>query len=252
MGRGPARVIGLGGGGGQKEAEILALLAGQGREVSYTPSDISLPLVLTALQAAEVAVPGIHCDPLVCDLAGAVDLPEIFDRQTGSSPVRLFTFFGMIPNFEPDVIMPRLGALVRPNDRLLFSANLAPGADYAAGVNHVLPGYDNPQTRDWLVTFLHDLGVEPGDGSVQFSVEESGSGLKRIVADYFFAKSRALCVHEERFDFRAGEKIRLFFSYRCTPCRIAALLSNQKLSIQGQWIARSGEEGVFLCRRAGD
>jgi L-histidine Nalpha-methyltransferase len=248
----PVRLIGLGCGGGQKDARLLCSLAGQGREVSYTPCDISLALVLTSSRAAQTSVPGIRCHPLVCDLATADDLPRVFDHQEGAPKVHLFTFFGMIPNFEPEVILPRLAALVRPGDLLLFSANLAPGPDYAAGVQQVLPGYDNPPTRDWLLTFLHDLGVEPGDGSVQFSIEDSTAALKRIVADYCFSKRRILPVHGERFEFREGDKVRLFFSYRYTPGRMASLLSEHKLSILGQWIAQSGEEGVFLCGRAGD
>ena len=66
----------------------------------------------------------------------------------------------MIPNFEPQVILPKLASLVRPADFLLFSANLAPGKNYAAGMKKILPQYDNAPTRDWLMTFLLDLGVE--------------------------------------------------------------------------------------------
>jgi hypothetical protein len=135
---------------------------------------------------------------------------------------------------------------------LLFSANLAPGADYAIGVQQVLPGYDNPQTRDWLLTFLLDLGVESDDGFVRFSIEDTQMALKRIVADFCFTRGRILQVHGEQFEFREGDKIRLFFSYRYTPDLIVSLLADYKLSILGQWIATSGEEGIFLCRRAGD
>jgi L-histidine Nalpha-methyltransferase len=245
------RVIGLGCGGGQKDARLLGSLAGQGREISYTPCDISLALVLTAYRAARTAVPGIRCDPLVCDLAVAEDLPEVLHRQEGAPTVHLITFFGMIPNFEPEVIMPRLAALLRPGDLLLFSANLAPGPDYAAGVQQVLPGYDNPQTRDWLLTFLLDLGVEPDDGFVRFSIEDTPSALKRIVADFCFTKERILQVHGERFEFREGDKVRLFFSYRYTPSLIASLFSEHKLAILSQWITASGEEGVFLCGPTG-
>ena len=47
------RLIGLGCGGGQKDARLLCLLAGQGREASYTPCDISLALVLISSHAAQ-------------------------------------------------------------------------------------------------------------------------------------------------------------------------------------------------------
>jgi uncharacterized SAM-dependent methyltransferase len=249
LGPSPVRLIGLGCGGGQKDARLLSLLAGQGKAISYTPCDISLALVLTSLRGAQLAVPEIVCDPLVCDLAGTNDLSELFPRE--ESAVRLLTFFGMIPNFEPQVILPRLVSLLRPGDLLLLSANLAPGSDYAGGVQQVLPGYDNPQTRDWLLTFLHDLGVEQGDGAIQFSIENSKAGYKRIVADYHFVKVRELQIYGEQFDFREGEKIRLFFSYRYTPELIRSLLSEYKISVLDQWIAHSGEEGIFLCEGQG-
>jgi len=43
----------------------------------------------------------------------------------------LVTFFGMIPNFESQEILPKLASLIRSKDFLLFSANLAPGENYA-------------------------------------------------------------------------------------------------------------------------
>jgi uncharacterized SAM-dependent methyltransferase len=252
-GRVPAaqvQVIGLGCGGGQKDARLLRLLAGQGKEVSYRPCDVSLALALTARQAAREAVGELPCDPVICDLALADDLPEIFGRPGGGGPARLITFFGMIPNFEPELILPRLAALVRGDDGLLLSANLAPGPDYAAGSQRILPGYDNPLTRDWLTAFLFDLGFAPGDGSARFAVEDSAAGHKRVAVDFCLTRRRSLTVYGEAFAYGAGDKIRLFFSYRYTPDRMRALLRLHQLEAREQWTAPSGEEGVFLCQRA--
>ncbi len=246
---GPVRLIGLGCGGGQKEARLLNLLAGQGRGVFYAPCDISVALVLTSTLAAQAAAPRAKIDPLVCDLTAADDLPDILNQQEGESGIRLVTLFGMMPNFEPEIIMPRLAALIRPDDFLLFSANLAPGPDYADGVQRALPGYNNPLSSDWLLTFFYDLGVEQGDGSLRFSVEDSQSGLKRIAADFCFAQPRTLTIDGELFKFGGNDKIRLFFSYRYTPDRIVRVFAEHGLSILEQWISDSGEEGIFLCRR---
>jgi L-histidine N-alpha-methyltransferase len=156
----------------------------------------------------------------------------------------------MIPNFEPDVILPGLARLVRPADWLLFSANLAPGPDYAAGVQRILPQYDNPLTRDWLMAFLLDLGVERGDGDVRFVIrDDGGSGLKRVTANFLFARDRQIEIENKRFEFRAGETIRLFFSYRYTPPLVRSLLGRHGLGVFAEWITKSAEEGVFLCRR---
>jgi L-histidine Nalpha-methyltransferase len=242
-----ARVIGLGCGGGQKEARLLALLAEQGSELSYTPCDVSLALVLTATEEAKRAVDAAPCSPLLCDLAVSDDLPSVLDGLGDRETPRILTFFGMIPNIEPDNIAPRLAALIRPGDVLLVSANLAPGPDYEAGVRRILPGYDNPETRDWLLTFLFDLGIEPGDGKLKIHIEEAHS-LQRIAADFHFLRGRVLTIYGERIEFRAGEALRLFFSYRYTPEKCKRLLSSHGLKVRDQWITKSGEEGVFACR----
>ena len=243
-------VFGLGCGGGQKDTRLLKLLTKAGREIFYAPCDVSTAMVLTARRTALAVLPEKNCFPLVCDLATANDLAVTLARRSGAKTARLFTFFGMIPNFEPQIILPKLASLVRPKDFLLFSANLAPGADYAAGVKKVLPQYDNPLTHDWLMIFLLDLGVERNDGKLRFRIEDDRTnGLKRIVAGFHFTRSRPIEVDGVRFDFHAGETIRLFFSYRYTPERVRKVLARYGLEVCDQWTAKPEEEGVFLCRR---
>ncbi len=169
---GNVHVIGLGCGGGQKEAALLKLLKERGCEVAYSPSDVSVALVLTARANASGLVDDTQCWPVVCDLAQSMDMEKLFARNSSDAP-RVITFFGMIPNFEPDVILPKLRLLLRAEDTLLFSANLAPGRDYAEGVRKILPQYDNKLTKDWLVTLLLDLGIEQRDGDVVFSIEDT-------------------------------------------------------------------------------
>jgi len=242
-------LIGLGCGGGQKDTRLLRLLRASGKETFYTASDVSTAMVLVAEQTATAVIPTENCSALVCDLSTADDLPAVIETLPVSQAARVLTFFGMIPNFEPQRILPRVAALVRPADLLLFSANLAPVADYAAGVRHILPLYDNALTRDWLMTFLLDLGVERTDGALRFVIEDdpAGNDLQRVAAYFQFTRSRDICVDAEKFEFRPGEQMRLFFSYRHTPARVRALLEEHGLRVHDQWITPSGEEGVFLA-----
>jgi L-histidine N-alpha-methyltransferase len=241
-------LIGLGCGGGQKDTRLLHLLKERGKTVSYTPCDVSTAMVLTAREAALAEAPPESCFPLVCDLASADDLPRVFATRNTERGTRLFTFFGMIPNFDPGLILPKLASIVGANDALLFSANLAPGRGYAAGIKKILPQYDNALTRDWLLTFLLDLGVETGDGELRFGIEDM-SGLKRIVAGFEFERPRTVPVDGEKFEFRTGDKIRLFFSYRYTPALVRKGLAEYGLAVRDEWITASEEEGVFLCGR---
>jgi uncharacterized SAM-dependent methyltransferase len=250
-------VLGLGCGGGQKDTRLLKLLKARRKEIFYTPSDVSVAMTLVARQAALKVLPTANIFPFVCDLAtmddsegmvGSGGRPRGPQRPVPSAS-RLVTFFGMIPNFEPQMILPKLAALVRRNDWLLFSANLAPGADYAAGVKKILPQYDNPLTRDWLTTFLFDLGVARNAGKLCFQIETvAKTGLKRVAADFHFRRAQRITVEGETFAFRAGENIRLFFSYRYTLERVQKILARYGLEVRQQWITESEEEGVFLCR----
>ncbi len=244
-------LVGLGCGGGQKDSRLLSRLQAAGKEVYYTPSDVSTAMVLVARDTTLAVVSEDRCFPLVCDLATADDLKSVLDAQQIAGAMRLVTFFGMIPNFEPQLIMPRIAGLLAGGDRLLFSVNLAPGADYAAGVQRILPLYNNELTREWLLIFLRDLGVDIEQGELNFVIEEnpSASNLKRVTAYYQFGRPCLISVDSERFEFNTGDNLRVFFSYRHTPKSVEGLLTQHGLRVLDRWITDSQEEGVFLCDR---
>ena len=246
-------VLGLGCGGGQKDTRLLKLLRADGKAVTYTPCDVAVAMTLVARQTALSVVPAAKCLPLVCDLATADDLPVVLAARGWPQSPRLITFLGMIPNFEPGEILSKLAALVRPEDTLLFSANLAPGANYATGVQKVLPQYDNALTRDWLMTLLLGLGVARDDGEIRFHIESgpADSGLKKIVARFYFTRPCRLATEDEVFVFGPGDDLQLFFSYRYTSALVRRALALGGLQVESEWITAPEEEGVFLCRRAG-
>ena len=240
-------VIGLGCGGGQKDVRLLKLLKRAGKKISYTPCDVSAAMVLVARRAAVKVLPAQNCFPFVCDLATADDLSASLATRHPS----LVTFFGMIPNFEPQIILPKLASLLQPKDLLLFSANLAPGKNYDSGLKKILPQYDNALTRDWLMAFLLDMGIEQGDGELRFTIENDPDGhdLKRVAANFHFTRAREIRVDSERFKFRAGHVVRLFFSYRYTLERAKRILAAHGIEVLDSWITKSEEEGVFLCQQ---
>lgn len=252
---GPAAVhlIGLGCGGGQKEAALLGRLASAGRSIVFSATDVSVGMVVTSLQAAWKQIEPARCSGLVCDLVGAQGLAEFFGPQSRPGARRVVTFFGMIPNFEPGAITNLLQHLLRPGDLLLCSANLAPGADYRRGVEQVLPQYDNAMTREWLGMLQQDCGISRDSGTIQFHVEEkpAGGGVLRIAATFRFLVDATAVVEGEAFRFDAGSSLGLFFSYRHTPHTLGELLAASSLKLEESWISSSGEEGVFLASMEG-
>jgi uncharacterized SAM-dependent methyltransferase len=240
-----AHVIGLGCGGGQKEAALLQMLAPH-RPVSYTAVDASLPLVLTARTAALPWLREGQCRSVVCDLGAVQNLQAVISKS--NEPSRIVTLFGVIPNFVLSTILARVATLLRPDDLLLLSANLADGVDYAKGVAKVLPQYDNELTRDWLATFLLDIGFERDDGEVVFDIETDFHQLRRVTAYYRVRQNRGIALYGKQIQFSAGETIRLFFSYRHTLRSMSSALAEQRIELLQHWTNAAGEEGVFLCR----
>lgn len=248
----PLSVIGLGTGAGEKDVRLIeALVTGRARPKAYVPCDVSAALVLRAWQSTRARWDELSCHPVVCDLQEAGDLADLLAEMVPIDSHRLVTFFGMLPNFEPTVAAEVFSRLIRRDEYLLASANLAPGLDYEAGVRTVLPLYDNAPTREWLMTFLLDAGLERSDGAIDFQIEEGPLGLKRIAARFRFDRGRVITIGKEEIRFEAGETVRLFFSYRHTPERLRHWFEQCGLRVLKEWIADSGEEGVFLARRDG-
>lgn len=236
------QLISLGCGGGQKDLALLNALR-PSSPISYAPSDVSLPLALTANHAAQSELPTLQTDPFLLDLSHTADLSSAL---TCSDSTRLVCLFGILPNFEPGLVFPLLAAALRQNDFLLLSANLAPGHDYAAGVSKVLPGYDNALTREWLISSLTDAGIEAAPSDIQFKITDF-DGLKRIEAAYNFTRRQTIHLEGEVFSYQTGDEFRLFYSYRYTANLLASHANGVGLRSLRQW--SSGDEGLFLLGR---
>ena len=248
-------VVGLGCGGGHKEVRLVELLTATKVSSSFVAADVSLPLVLAARQRfAEASRRNRYwgvCEGWVLDLSTAVDLRRSLGQFCPASLPRLITFFGMMPNFEPTEVLPKLASVLRRQDRLLLSANLAPGDDYNAGVLQVLPLYDNAETRDWIESAFWSLGFTPQDGSLHFEIRSAPTNprLKRIQADFKFSSARSLRVQGCEYRFQRGQQFRLFYSYRYSQELLSQTLAEHGLTLDQSWVTPSGAEGVFLVKR---
>src|SRR6185503_20909815 len=130
-------------------------------------------------------------------------------------------------------------------------------SDSEAAMRSVLPQYNNAPTVGWLLTFLTDLGVKADDGTVMWAVETdaesaqradtTGGKLRRLTAWFEFTRARSVRVEGRELSFAAGERVRLFFSYRYTVEQLTAVLEKYGLRVEGSWA--TGDEGVVLCRK---
>ncbi len=243
-------IVSLGCGGGQKEAQLIQTIQRFHSKIKlrFVPVDVSAGLALTSREAAiNVGVPSTQCFPFVMDLALADDWKKALAPVLDEKARRIITFFGMMPNFTSGSVLPQLAALLRPDDLLLVSANLAPGTDYAKGVEQILPLYENILTRKWLLSVLLDLGVERADGKLEFQICHcpENSGLLRIQSDFVFERKCVISFAGKEWNFQPGERFQLFFSYRHTPEKMKELFEGSGMKIERDWTNDAGDEGVF-------
>lgn len=249
---GAFEIVSLGCGGGQKDCRLLRCLGESfpGVRRGYVGADVGLGLSLVAREAAlsEGVAPGdARC--FVIDLGSTENWRAALQPLLDGRPARrIFCFFGMLPNFSPVDVLPRLRSLLSPDDVLLVSANLAPGNDYAAAVHRIMPQYDNALTREWLLTVLQDLGIETQADGLHYSVAPcpDETPLQRIEAVYTFGSPARVEFGGETFSFTAGDPIRLFYSYRYTVSSIRELFEGHGMEARGEFVSASGEEGVWM------
>jgi uncharacterized SAM-dependent methyltransferase len=247
-------VVSLACGDGTKDTRCLQLARESNRTVIYTPVDVSLDMVLAAEQTASAALRGLQTTPLICDLANCTVLPALIKNFDPSGAERIVLFLGTIHNFWPPEILRSVIYPVRSQDHLLIGANLAPAENYEGALEKILSQYNNEHTRHWLLGALSELNISPADGVLEFSLvpTEKLPNLKRIQADFVFSRAKQISFFSEEINFAAGEKLRVFYSYRFTPEHLRTFLSQSRLPTIEQWIAPNNEEGLFLCRRSAE
>lgn len=241
-------VAALGSGGGRKDRWLVDALRQKGLPVrDFIPVDVSPELALVSAETMAGLADRIW--PVAADLARASSLAaEAWELAGGEDDVlRVVTLFGMMPNFDPDVLWPRVKEWLQAEGGeavLLASANLAPvapgrdgdAAAMAEAMEQVRPQYDNPETRAWLTRVVTDWGLENEwlTDEYRLSTAQDGPRSGRFVATV---------PHRS-----GGRIVRLFFSRRLTPRGVEEEMGAHGLAADARWISPSREEGVWMAR----
>ncbi|RFC45726.1 MAG: hypothetical protein DVB28_000429 [Verrucomicrobia bacterium] len=246
-------VVALGPGGGEKEAWLLQALKAAGCRTRYTPVDASVELALLSAETAESLLE-TEILPVVADLALLEELPAWLERYP-SHETRVYTAFGLSPNFLPSTLFKRLSSLMREEDALLLSANLAPldasaetEAAYLAACDAILPQYNNPETLLWLGQVLVDWGIKAHLGQPRFHLQSFDNILGFCLQCPWLSNAR-FDWENEPFAARAGDLLQLFFSLRYTPKRLAETLLRFGLQLGTGHTTPCRQEGVWRVHR---
>lgn len=235
LGDGPVGVIGVGAGGGEKEALVVQACAAQDANLHYIPIDVGLELALRSADAG--AGLGITVSPVVGDvvaMAGA----DRWLTELAPAKRRLVTAYGITPNISPDSLFPRLHEMAGASGELLISANLLTSWE------EVLPQYDNPQTAEWLWQLVLDWGLAPLLGPIRFEVSEV-SGIPAVVALAEWGTDAQIELDGEFVQVCAGQPLRLFTSRRFTEELFSATCEAHGFEVRESFVDPSGQEGVW-------
>jgi hypothetical protein len=127
-----------------------------------------------------------------------------------------------------------------------------PGEDETAGLEEILPQYDNALTRRWLMTALDDLDIPSDRYFISFSVQTSPDDpvLKRIVAEAIFSEATEVAYEGKHYTFQPEDSFELFFSNRYQPALLEKHGQSHGFELYRRHFLESGEEGVWLARTA--
>lgn len=257
-------LIGLGSGGGHRDAALLEAAAQRSPQqaFAYTPVDSSQALVLEAAQyAAERLNSGRLCQqkqnllcvfPLVLDLERYPSLPAGLNKQASTSEVlRCWSCLGLSPNLPLHRLLAYLRRLLRAEDGLILSANLAPRGT-VPGDAAILRQYNNPAARHWYAGALSELGLSPACYRLRVIYRRLNAAgtIWRILAEAQILTAQRICLPGGlTHKLLPSTRLRVFQSTRFTLEAFQEALLRYGFSIARVLCNASGEEAIFCCRR---
>jgi len=224
---------------GRRSYSLLALGCADGTKESLLLKKLPKPTSLLALdtnlslaRCAARRLPAFQKSAHRADLTSSLSL-QVLSSRLSPHPT-LITLFGILPNLNPLPLLRSISRLMRKDDLLLFSANLAPGQSAQTGALRILPQYDNLPTRNWLEAAILRYRPKLPKGHLEFGVfpDPKQKTLARIEARWM---SKQL-------------PIIVFSSRRPTHLQVESWIQASGLRRLKRWIEPRGEEGVWLVQ----
>ncbi len=225
---------------GRQSYSLLALGCADGTKESLLLKRLPKPISLLALDTnltlarrAALRLPAFHKSARRADLTSSLSLQFLFS-QLSPHPT-LITLFGVLPNLNPLPLLRSIRRLMKKDDLLLFSANLAPGQSSHTGALRILPQYDNRPTRNWLEAAILRYRPKLPKGHLEFGVfpDPKQKTLARIEARWISPRK----IHT------------VFSSRRPTSSQVEAWIRSAQMRKLERYLDSLGEEGLWLVTR---
>ena len=224
---------------GRRSYSLLALGCADGTKESLLLKKLPKPTSLLALDTnlslarrAARRLPAFQKSAHRADLTSSLSLQFLFS-QLSPHPT-LITLFGVLPNLNPLPLLRSIRRLMKKDDLLLFSANLAPGQSSHTGALRILPQYDNRPTRNWLEAAILRYRPKLPKGHLEFGVfpDPKQKTLARIEARWISPRK----IHT------------VFSSRRPTSSQVEAWIRSAHMRKLERYLDSLGEEGLWLVQ----
>ncbi|MEO1336137.1 MAG: hypothetical protein AAFV29_10860 [Myxococcota bacterium] len=233
--------VSLGCGGGYKDAAWVKAARARNQMVVLTDTSPSL-VVLAGQRVAEAGADDVR--RMVIDLTAWPDRDAygITDEPT------VWACLGILPNFAHERLLPYLAALMKPDDRLVLSANLSP-TRYEEAKAQIVPMYDNPLAFAWYDGALIELGIAQVDRRLTHGPLDDTGDIWRMRYIAKLNETVELDVHGRAVTLLNNADLEVFQSTRYTPEHLPVLLQNAGLTLRHAFVDSGREEGVYVLRR---
>lgn len=251
----PKLIVGIGCGGGWKDRIAIDTIVESGGDPAYLAVDVGGAMTWTAMDHVRPSLTNPqNTAGLSIDLETVSDWGTVFNSWRADEQTAGFTFFGMVPNWEPRTALKGLAHSMRPGDLAWISFNLAPGTDLDVGAEQVFHQYNNQQTECWISSALEDIGFPMDSGKIEWgihAVKDASVEARKIQADWEFEEDTDWEWSGKLWSWRKGNRIRLFFSCRYTlaQAREMILKESSDWKILNEKTAPNGEEAVFAIQK---
>ena len=245
-GPGGLHLVEYGSGSGRK-TELL--LDGLDDVVAYTPVEISRDALLASVERLAGLFPQVEMLPVCADFTGPVPLPA----PARAARSRLLFFPGStLGNF---VRAEAVGLLRSMRDTMGIGGAALVGIDLDKDPAVIEAAYNDAAgvTAAFTLNLLHRLNRELG---ADFDVDgfahraRYSTQRRRIETDLVSLRDQRVTVGGQRFDFTAGEAIRVEYSHKYTDADFAALCAEAGLKVVRAWNDSDDWFGLRLLRPA--
>jgi len=221
-------LVSLGIGNGEKDRMILSAFL-KDRRMNYYTLDISLPMVKAGFKTLEKAP--VEKTAYVGDFMHLESLMPKIKEQTGKA--NIISFLGnTLGNFNQVNTLNLIRRSMDRKDFLLFAVQILESGKII-DIGEILGAYNTKAWHELSYGTIMRSGLKKSDGIMEVEFGKDKLYPQLNIIEFFFTLKKDKTVRHlgHEIDFRAGERIRTYYSYKYDEKNINFLLNNNGFKV---------------------